>query len=238
MEEFLINYYNLLNDGVIAIAAIIGIFSYRKYKSTTTKYFIYFLIGAALVDFLGKYPLYFSRIEQLKPLLDLITDTVFINNYWWYNIFWTIGSTLFFSFYFRKLLKSKVLKRILYGASILILVVGLGYVIFDTYHFMTAFILPLIVINFTTIILASSFYLIEVLNSERILNFYRSINFYIAIVILIWWLVTTPIAFYEFYMSISDWKYIIIKVKILLCSNMFMYLTFSIALLWCKPQNN
>ena len=237
-EEFLKNNFAFLNDGVIVISAVVGVLCFKKYKKTTARFFVYFLIGAALVDFFGKYPSYFAKVEGFKPLFFLIKDTVFINNYWWYTIFWTIGTSLFFSYYFRRILINKRFTQILKYASVLLVVVSLCYLFLDWRFFMGSFVIPIIILNFIIIILSSSFYLIELLNSEQILSFYKSLNFYIAIVILIWWLITTPLAFYDMYMNTSDWNYILLKVKIILLSNIFMYLTFTFALIWCKPQNN
>lgn len=81
-------------------------------------------------------------------------------------------------------------------------------------------------------------YFIEVLKSDKILDFYKSIDFYISATVFIWWLVITPISFYNIYFTTADWNFIILKWQIYLFANIFMYGMFSFALLWCKPQNN
>ena len=79
---------------------------------------------------------------------------------------------------------------------------------------------------------------VKIINSQEILFFYKSINFYIAAVILIWWIITTPLMFYNMYFTSSDWTFVLLKREIILLANIFMYSSFTIALLWCKPQND
>ncbi|RMZ50932.1 hypothetical protein EB822_06015 [Flavobacteriaceae bacterium PRS1] len=76
------------------------------------------------------------------------------------------------------------------------------------------------------------------LQSETILSFYKSINFYISSTILIWWLVITPLVFFQIYFLNVDWSFIILRWQIYLFMNIFMYSSFTIALIWCKPQND
>src|SRR5690606_27997923 len=83
---------------------------------------------------------------------------------------------------------------------------------------------------------AISLYLYEILNSDCILIFYQSINFYISATVLIWWLITTPLVFYELYFSQADWNFVFLKYQIFLFANVFMYVSFTLALIFCKPQ--
>ena len=86
------------------------------------------------------------------------------------------------------------------------------------------------------ILLCTIFYFIEILQSEKILIFYKSLNFYISAAIFIWWLIVTPIVFYDIYMSNSDWNFIFLRWQIYLFANIIMYLTFTFALIWYKPE--
>ncbi|MCH7525779.1 MAG: hypothetical protein IIC74_12535 [Bacteroidetes bacterium] len=215
-----------------------GLFSLKKYKRTVVKYFIYFLIYVAFVDFIGGYPKYLSKTDSLKFIYKAIKDTIFINNYWWFTLFWTIGSALFFSFYFRLILINKLYKSILKYACILLIIVSILHIVVDYMSFVTSFIISIEAISFCIILLCSCFYFVEIINSQEILFFYKSINFYIAAVILIWWIITTPLMFYNMYFTSSDWTFVLLKREIILLANIFMYSSFTIALLWCKPQND
>ena len=74
------------------------------------------------------------------------------------------------------------------------------------------------------------------LQSYKVLNFYNELYFYISSAFLIWYLITTPLIFYQIYFSTADWSFIFLKWQIFLFANVFMYLTFTFALIYCKPE--
>lgn len=220
------------------IAAMVGLFCLRKFRKSPSKYFIYFLISVVIADFIGSYPYYIDKLEWLDPIYQLIKGTMFLEGNWWTTLFWSVGSALFYAFYFRKVLKHKRYRRTLGYASILLVFVSVISISLDWESFMLSSIISIELVSFGVIIMASSFYLIETINSEQILSFYKSLNFYIAVTILIWKLVTTPLLFYDMYLTSSDWAFVLLKWKIILFFNMFMYLTFSLALIACKPEED
>ena len=94
------------------------------------------------------------------------------------------------------------------------------------------------ILNAILIITIVLMYLIEVLKSDKVLSIFHSMSFYIGATILLWNLIMVPLTFYDIYFNRSDMEYSILKAFIFLGCNTFMYLTFSFALIWCKPQNN
>ena len=88
------------------------------------------------------------------------------------------------------------------------------------------------------IFLCSTFYFIQILNTDKILVFNKQVNFYISIALFVWFLVTTPLDFYHIYFLNVDWDFIFLKWEIYLFANIFMYSTFTFALIYCKPENN
>ena len=101
---------------------------------------------------------------------------------------------------------------------------------------MTKYILLVEAISFITVILSSLFYLVERLSTNKIDEFHRSINFYIGITVLMWWLITTPIMFYDIYLRHGDERIRNIKDDIFLVANFVMYLSFALSLVICRPQ--
>ena len=104
---------------------------------------------------------------------------------------------------------------------------------------------PIISISGAVVIfLCTVFYFIETLNSNRILTFYKTINFYISAAIFIWWLIITPLVFYDVYFTYEignpnrDWSFLFLRWQIYMFANIVMYITFTLALIWCKPQKN
>ncbi len=211
---------------------------YKKYKTIAVKYFIFFLIYVVLVDLIGSYTRYVANFDFLKGLKERLVGTVFERNFWWYTIFWYIGSALFYAFYFEKIITSYKNKAILRVSKWLFLSFSVAFILFNWESF---FIKPLPAITISSsalILLGGIMYFLEMLRSEKILTFYRSLNFYISSTLLIWLLIITPIVFYNVYFSNDDRDFVLLKWQIYLIANTFMYFTFTFALLWCKPQND
>ena len=86
------------------------------------------------------------------------------------------------------------------------------------------------------IIICCVFYFIELLNTESILRFSKLLFFYITIAIFIWWIIVTPMVFYDIYFKSEDWDLIILQWQIYLTANFFMYTTFAIGLMVSEPE--
>lgn len=234
MNEFLRQNYSLLTYLVEFLAAVIGIFCYKKYKNTAAKYFIYFLVYSFFVDFFGRYTVYFKEVNAYH----LIDNTIYKNNYFWFTIFWFIGSMLFYSFFYYHILKNKRFKFILKYTSFTALAISIFQLIYNFNVLYYAYINTISITSSLIVFIAIILYFVEILQTDKILNFYKSIYFYISSVLIIWWLITTPMIFYEIYFSTADWNFVFLKWQIFLFANLFMYLTFTFALIYCKPEND
>lgn len=232
MNEFLRQNYFLITHTVEFLAAVTGLCFYKKYRSTAVIYFVWFLWYSAIADLISRYPEFFRFIG----IYDRIEGTIFENNYWYITIFWVIVSTVFYSFYFQKIIKKPHLKIILKYANLAFIVCSIFFLVIYYQKLYTSYIPAIHLISTIAIFLAVSLYLYEVLSSDTVLTFYRSLNFYISATVLIWWLITTPMVFYELYFSTDDWNFVFLKWQIFLFANIFMYLTFTFALIFCKPE--
>lgn len=233
MEEFLKEYYKILTLSTEFIAVVSGLFFYKKYKNTTAKFFIYFILYLFICDYISlNYHLYLDRyFNSLK-------GTVLEKNKWWSTLYWKIGAIIFFSYYFSEILKTKFFKTILIFCNYIFVIISVIQILtcWDDF-FIRSF--PLIsILGAIIIIICVLFYFLEVLQNEKILFFYKSINFYIASAILVWWLIITPLVFYDLYFTKGDWDFVILKWQIYLFANIFMYTTFTIGLIVSKPENN
>jgi len=238
VKEFLLNNYFFITHFVEIMAALAGIYCYKKYKHTVVKYFIWFLVYVAILELIGSYPRYLRDYEFLNAAETYLKGTKFEKNYWWYTIFWKMGSPIFYSFYFQKLIKSKKNTRYLCYSTLVFFVFCIVIITSNWNTFFVASFPGISVCGSAIILLSIVFYLLEILKSDRILSFNNSINFYISTVLLVWFLVITPLVFYQIYYAMADWNFIFLRWQIYLTMNIFMYSTFTIALLWCKPQNN
>lgn len=236
MREFLVEYDVFLILGVELLAALIGLLVYNKFKTTKVKYFIWFLWYVFFIDLIGWTPYFIYKYESFKWIDKYTNDTIFERNYLWYGIFWKIGSTLFISFYFRLILMNEYFKKIIKYLTLLFLLLCIVYLAFfyKTYYTGESYL-----INFSgvlIIVLSTSFYLAEVLMSHKIINFYKSVYFYIASVFFVFFLIKTPIMFFQIYYTTDDWNFVFLRDDIILFCNVFMYFMFSYALLKCKPE--
>tara|TARA_R110002050_G_scaffold100607_2_gene208387 strand:- start:35752 stop:36456 length:705 start_codon:yes stop_codon:yes gene_type:complete len=234
LEEFLIHYKSEITRLIEITTAVVGIFFFKKYKDTDAKYFIYFLVYLSIGDFINTYTHYIRN----NGVLSFLRGTVFEENYWWSTLFWKIGAILFFAFYYNKVLKSPVFKVIIRLSRYTFFVFSILYIIINWKDYFILFFPAISIFGAIIIFLCSVFYFIETLQSDKILSFYKSLNFYISVAIFIWWLIVTPLVFYDIYMSNSDWDFVFLRWEIYLFANIFMYSTFTFALIWCRPQND
>lgn len=232
MNEFLLAYKFLITTGVEVLAAVAGILFFKKYKPTAAKYFIYFLVYLTLCDFVSNYP----RYVKDGGLFSFLQGTVFIKNYWFATLYWKIGAILFFVFYYCKILKTVVFKQLIKIGGFCFLLFSIVYIVLNWDDYFRTFFPAIDVSGAFIIFLCTVFYFIEVLQSDNILTFYKSLNFYISFAIFIWWLIVTPLVFYDVYMTGLDWNFIFLRWQIYLIANIFMYGTFTFALIFCKPE--
>ena len=232
MNEFLLVYYNTITFCVEILAAVTGLVLYNKYKQTAAKYFIWFLVYLSVCDFLGSYVHYIKN----DGFLSFLEGTVFIRNFWWTTLYWKIGAILFFSFYYFRTLINKRFKITVKYSGYSFLAFSIIYILLNWDDYFNLFFPIIDILGAIIIFLCTAFYFFEILNSEKILTFYKSINFYISAAIFIWWLIITPLVFYDIYNSHYDWNFIFLKWQIYLFANIVMYLTFTCALIFCKPE--
>lgn len=234
MDEFLKQNYFLLTYFVECLAAVTAIFYYRKYRGSVAKYFCYFLIYSFCIDLVGRYPYYFNHLN-----IDyLIRETLIEKNYLFVTLFWFIGSTLFYLYFYYKILQNLLFKTILKYLTVLVIGIFVFELIFNREYLYNGYIPSIPTINCLSIFLAIMLYFIEILQTNQILHFYKSIYFYISCVLIIWWLITTPMIFYEIYFTTADWNFVFLKWQVYLFANLFMYLSFTFALIFCKPEHD
>ena len=86
MNNFIKEYFLFINEGVIILAAIIGLFCLRKYRNTVVKYFIYFLVYVVIIELLGYYPRFSRNYDSLNWIQNITKG----------KVLYLIGFTIFF----------------------------------------------------------------------------------------------------------------------------------------------
>ncbi len=218
------------------MAAAIGLILLKFYKPKAEKYFIYFLIYVIFIEVIGYYPTLFYEIESLNFLREFLRGTYFSRNYWWYTIFWKFGAVIFYAFYFNKILEIAMHRKILKYSTFLFLIIGVSSIVISWPSVFKSSLALVNIIGGLIILECAFLFFIEMLNNEKILNFHKSLSFYISLAILIFWLIKTPLVFYEVYFQYNDSNYIEIRSLINIFVNVFMYSTFAIGLIVSKPK--
>lgn len=228
----------MITYSVEIIAAFAAIITFKKFKKTNVRYFLYIVIYIALMELIGGYPSHVINFEFLEPIKEFLKGTLVERNTWYYNIFWRITGPLFYSFYFMRIIRSKSYSHIIRVSRLIFLILAVSYIIvYPNQLFEKAIVFNSILGTFL-ILISIVFYFIEVLKSDLILSFTKSINFYIASILFICYLVViTPIVFFDIYFNTADWNFILLKWQIYLMMNVFMYLGFALLLILCKPEN-
>ncbi|MGR7814527.1 hypothetical protein [Lacinutrix undariae] len=224
-------YYSSITLLVEILAAVTGLLLYKRYKHTAVKYFIMFLCYVIFITLVGRYTYYVK-----DGIFSFLEGTKIERNYWWFTITWKIGAVYFFSWYFQQSLKRRTHVNVLKYSTYLFLVISGGIIVSD-FNFFFSGSFPLISILGSAIILQCAFFFFfEILQSEAILSFHKTINFYISSAILFFWLLKTPLVFYEIYYTQSDLSYVYLRSYINLGVIIFMYLTFTFGLIISKPK--
>ncbi|MGB1308985.1 MAG: hypothetical protein ACPG6B_08755 [Oceanihabitans sp.] len=214
------------------IAVVSAILCYKKFKNTHAKYFIWFLIYVFFMEVIG----FSLAVYRNHELLSFFKSINLKPSLWWYIIFWCIASILFFLFYYHKILRSNTKKKIISVIIMLFLITSITYLQVNKATINRAF-LPFIQLNGAfSILVCVTFYFVELLTSDTILSYYKSLDFYITIAIFFWWLIITPLTFYDIYNTVQDWSYVYLKRYVFLFANVIMYTTFSIGLFVSKPK--
>lgn len=240
MIDFLLKHYSFITHALEFLAAITAVFYYKKYKNVAAKYFIIFLLYVAICDSACYYTFYVRPNEALSFLI----GTKFQKNHWFATLYWVIGAIIFYGFYFYKILKTPLYKNIIKYSVYIFLIFSLIYIALNWELFFVKFFIVLDVLGAIIILMCSIFYFFEILKYDKILEFYKSINFYISLTVFIWWLIITPLSFYSVYYTYDvgknflDLDFVTLRRQIFLFSNIFMYLTFTLALIFCKAEND
>lgn len=240
MTDFLLKYYGFLTSLVEFLAAIVGVFCFKKYNQSKAKYFIIFLIAIAFSDLFNVY----TTFVHPNKTLSFLIGTKFEKNHWWTTLYWNVGAILFYVFYYNQVLKKQIFKNIVKYTGFAFFIFSVVYIVLNWEKLFNQFFVVLHILGAFIVFLCSIFYFLEVLMNDKIITFYKSINFYITVAIFIWWLVITPLAFYDIYFSYElgksnrDLDFMFLRWQIYLFANIFMYLTFTFALIYCKPEHN
>ena len=231
MIEFITKYFNFISYGFELLPAIIGLVVFKKHKHTVTKCFIYFLVYIVFVECVGICFIYFRELGviQFLRLYGLRSTN-------WFNAFWMFGSILFILKYYHLLLETKLYKTIIKYTALVFTIIFVLHVIFNFELFLKAHPPIYFILDASVVCICVALYLLELLKSNAVLNMFTSFGLYASTGLFVWWLVITPIIFYDQYNTTADWDFANLKRRVFLFANIFMYTCFAIGLIISKPH--
>jgi len=232
LEEFLINNYSLLTKTFIFVTVCVGIFFYKKYKCTAVTFFIKIIIYLFFVEIIGSYAFFYDRFDFLKP----IYNSIFRKTYWWYTITFDLVGIILFSVFYQKIINKSIFKKTVKYSTYIFTVFSILYIVLNSDILFQHFFPVIQILGAIIILMCTVFYFMELLLNDKIINFYKSIYFYISIGVFLWWIILTPLSFYDLYFINADWNFIFLQWQIYLFANFFMYITFTIGLIVSKPE--
>lgn len=234
------DYFNTFLANVIPIdllellAAIAGSYYIRK-KGNVEKvdhYLVSFLWLTFFIEIIGSYVAvaYFSNYTYFE----FIKDTVFDDNSWLYNIYTPI-SFVFFVYYFRSYLSSKISRDILKISIILFIIASTLNLIFSDTFFTTVSVFSTLT-GTIILVLAIFLFYFELLNSDKLLSLKYYLPIYISIGALVFNLCITPLDFFLQYFNPDNDLFVIISTKMMLYTNIFMYSTYILGFIICSKK--
>jgi len=134
---------------------------YKKYKNTTAKYLVYFLIYTCFVELIGRYPIYLIDLGKSH----LTKNTLIESNYWWFAIFWNVGLASFITLINYKIIYNSNFKKLLKYSYYAYIVQFILYTVFNFPALFDPSKLFLDIISTWIIVLAIVLYLFDYLQS-------------------------------------------------------------------------
>jgi hypothetical protein len=228
MNEFLENYYTLITHFVEILAALaVSIYVYKS-RDKTSRLFAYYLWITVFVENLALYAR-LMRYNYDNEFFILIKNSSFCTNHWLYNIRSLIIIVILGEYFRRLVTKTNYQKSIKY-LVIIYLAFSIFYYTFSNAFFYNGIPYDFMLRTFLIVFFVCLYYL-ELLMSDKIINFYKDKHFYISSSLLLWSLIITPLFIFSDYYKLSNPDFIYFRQLILLSSNIVVYLCFTIVFL-------
>jgi|GEM_PF-906298 len=208
------------------IAAIAGIWYLRRTCNSglEIKFFVYYLVLIVFLELYGYLPIW-AYLENYE-ILSFYKDSLFRRNVWWANGI-NIITTLCISWIFIKSLSNHAIQQKFQW--LLISYVLFSFLSFSTFgEYFHAYDPYVSILGVFIIMIAVGFYYFQILNSDKILNFYGDLRFYISVGIVLWALCIIPLNIYSKFFNIQNPLYMELDRIVLRYSNIFLYSVYAI----------
>ncbi|NRD19927.1 hypothetical protein HNV08_07700 [Winogradskyella eckloniae] len=226
----------LITHLIELIAALSGSYYWYHTRDYKVRPFVWYLWVTVFVETLGMYTYFRPYFEN--TYWAWINNSVFATNTWLYNTYEIIGFILVGMFILRntnKPFSHKALKFI----TIFYVTLTVSYYLSIGDFFTMSFTYDLILSTFA-LFLMFLLYLRELIQSDKILDFYKSHVFYICLGITLWHICLTPLFIFDSYYRAANDNFITFRGIFLDTANLLLYSCYTFAFiysLWHKRQS-
>ncbi|TBW26813.1 hypothetical protein [Gramella sp. KN1008] len=225
MWDYIIEHSLYLTYIFELLAATAGVFYLVKRKKLefAEKLLVAYLIFIFVFDLFGISFYLYGGFYDFKHV-EFVKGTVFENNSWLYNSLAIITSSIY-TLYFALQLRSARIKRSLFYLIGLFVVTGImSFFISDNFFETTSS--YVYIFGALMISLSIGVYYIELIKTDRILEFKKELAIFISIGLLVYKLSITPLFIFTKYTQVSDEFFLIFTWSIKI-ANIFMYSIFT-----------
>lgn len=213
------------------LAALVGTWYIIKFKSDKqVTYFVYFLWLTLGVELFG---LFVPKLI-MEGHLEHLKDTFLRKNYWLYNTF-SLASFLFYTWFFRAYLQSKVLRKLM-AITLLTFLVTAGLNLIFSNVFFSEMSSYTFIFGSLMLLMIVGFYFFEMFQSDEILNFKYILQFYIGIGTMTFYLCITPLFLYSSYFSEHNTEFVYAYRIILRSSIVLLYSLYAFGFVICSKK--
>lgn len=198
---------------------IVGLIYFKKFSNTYHRYFLYVLWLVILVEFSNYILKYF----------DLITANHFI-----YNVLTSVQYAFYFLLYYKMISIPKYRRWVKYFLIAFVLSVIINFLWFQKLHVTAAFHSYTFTIGAILLIITIGLFLIEILNSEKVLYFKRYLMFWISVGLFVFYTGIIP-----FVLGLNFLSDTLSSDSLVICFftlNVVMYACFTAGFILSRPQ--
>lgn len=228
-KDFLIAYQAIITIFFEIIAALSGSYYFRKVKDNQLRIFVHYLWLTVIVEIVGNYS-YLMLYDFDNEWFNAIKNSVFRRNTWLYNIYSYLAIGFISIFYYNLMTNIKSKITVLSTMGVFSVFSILYFTLTDAF-FITA--LPYhFFISVSIICLYVLLYFLQLINSDKILDYYKLPSFYISITLLLWYLCVIPLFIFDGYFKSISSDFGRFRTLLLLFINICTYSSFAFAFLY------
>lgn len=199
----------LLSDHIYQIeilTLIIAIMTYKKYRESDSRYFLYYLIAVVLIETIGLLPVvnyYYPNLPLISLLKKILGEGLVESNDWIFNIYLILLYPFYFTYY-KRLLYEKQKKKLVKSFIIFYAVIAIIELFVNRNDFNSSFLKISNILGVLLLFVTICVYLLQVLLSKEIFQFYKTLPFWITFGILVFSLIMGPIYIYSDILSTKN----------------------------------